>query len=230
MIIFFRFAHSEFFEPTQKFEEFIPDNFPQVGLTRFAFACFFGHYTMRERRNELSSFGISYFHPQLAGLRSEKNDPLLYRRPRVIVRGERDVLLQSSLTISGTSLVLFLSFNSLSDKMRENDKKEDIIIYDNRTPCDVNLLIDGETITLTPNEKPARVEVVSKQVDKVGVIPIFEQEYGEVRGLPKEGENQAIVVSRVVKDACPERDDPYVPCEFIRDEEGRIQGYRGLTR
>lgn len=61
-------------------------------------------------------------------------------------------------------------------------------------------------------------------------IPINRVFLGEVENLPEPKEDTAYVVSRVVAEACPDRNDLFVPDETVRDEKGRIIGCRALAK
>ena len=47
---------------------------------------------------------------------------------------------------------------------------------------------------------------------------------GCVEGLPKQDINTVFIVSAMVREELPERDDLWSPTSFVRDEEGNIVG------
>lgn len=61
-------------------------------------------------------------------------------------------------------------------------------------------------------------------------IPVNRVSLGSVEGLPEPLNGVAYIVSRIVAEAAPERDDLYIPDETVRDEEGRIIGCKALAQ
>ena len=61
-------------------------------------------------------------------------------------------------------------------------------------------------------------------------VEVFENEYGEVIGLPDFQENIWYVVSGQVRSALPERTDLYSPGNLVRDSAGVVIGCRGIVR
>ena len=59
---------------------------------------------------------------------------------------------------------------------------------------------------------------------------IIRQEFGEVEGLPAPEADTILVVSAMVKAACPDRDDLVSPARLVRDDAGRIVGCEALTK
>ena len=98
-----------------------------------------------------------------------------------------------------------------------------------------------EVINLTPHainvvgyeEIPAsgvvpRVAMQTKVVVFVAGLPVSSTEYGKVEGLPEVINDVAFIVSKMLKDACPDREDLLYPAELIRDKEGNIIGCKSL--
>jgi len=61
-------------------------------------------------------------------------------------------------------------------------------------------------------------------------VQLVRKRFGSVEGLPDPMPSVAYIVSQVVADACPDRDDLLVPHDMVRDEQGRIIGCRGFAR
>lgn len=100
----------------------------------------------------------------------------------------------------------------------------------NLTPHVLNVLkSDGSTHVIEPSGKTARVSAKQIVADTVDGIEIFRQEFGEVVDLPEPQEGILFVVSRMVKDRVPNRNDVLVPGVAVRDEQGRIIGANGLS-
>ena len=101
----------------------------------------------------------------------------------------------------------------------------------NLTPHDVSFIgDDGSTIiTVRPSGQLARV---SAQTVRTGVfingIPVTRTMYGEVEGLPEPKDGTVYIVSSLVAQRCPERDDVFIPNESVRNSEGNIIGCRSF--
>jgi len=104
----------------------------------------------------------------------------------------------------------------------------------NLTPHPVNLLLEGRTITVPPEGTVARVR--EEILPDAGImvdgdfIPVVRKVLREVTGLPEPSEGVIFVVSLAVAQAARDREDLFVPDDFVRDEEGRILGARRLSR
>ena len=68
------------------------------------------------------------------------------------------------------------------------------------------------------------------QIDKVNDIPLFMTSFGEASGLPESDPNIIFIVSLLVRQAVPERQDLYSPGELLRDDSGQPIGCIGLSR
>ena len=99
----------------------------------------------------------------------------------------------------------------------------------NLTPHVVNV----NDVAIQPEKVSARVETVTTEdgniVTQYGEINIVETHYGLVENLPDWREGIVYVVSRLVKDRVPNRNDVFVPGELNRDENGRITGCKNLS-
>lgn len=84
----------------------------------------------------------------------------------------------------------------------------------------------GEPIVLAATGKVARVTAKSRPIG--GLFTVVE--YGDVTGLPAEGDGTTIyIVSGLVRAAVPTRLDVASPGELVRDEEGKPVGCKGLV-
>lgn len=100
----------------------------------------------------------------------------------------------------------------------------------NLTPHVINVVReDGTKIEITPSGVIPRVSVKTVPAGEVNGIPLFRNEYGEVVDLPPAEEGVLLVVSGLLKSACPSRSDLVVPARQIRDDQGRIIGCEGLA-
>jgi hypothetical protein len=64
---------------------------------------------------------------------------------------------------------------------------------------------------------------------KSATPPIYETSYGDIEGLPDPMPGVLFIVSRLVKQAVPYRDDCVVPCEILRDTHGHVIGCMGFS-
>jgi hypothetical protein len=109
----------------------------------------------------------------------------------------------------------------------------------NLTPHALNLMPegpDGPTVTIPPSGQVARCAVDRVQVDTVAVdgiaVPVNQTRFGEVSDLPDPqfvGPDTIFVVSALVAQAVPERQDVFIVDDAVRDDQGRIIGARALA-
>lgn len=106
--------------------------------------------------------------------------------------------------------------------------KQGIIL--NYTPHTVNIIDqEGNQIQDFPSQGEARCQQTTKAVGVIGSVPITSTTFGEVTGLPKETEGIYYIVSRLIRQALPQRMDLLVPNDMVRDETGKIIGCRSLA-
>ena len=100
----------------------------------------------------------------------------------------------------------------------------------NYTPHTVNIVNSGgEKIQDFPPMGEARCRQTTKVIGNITGIPITSATFGEVEGLPKEVEGTYYIVSRLIRQALPNRKDLLVPNELVRDEKGKIIGCKSLA-
>jgi len=101
------------------------------------------------------------------------------------------------------------------------------------------LVLGNQNITLPAPARHARVEQKSTFLGNLPLgnalgaeyhIPIYDNEYGEVQGLPPVKQGVYYIVSRMVAEAAWDRHDLLVPNDTVRDANGRIIGCRSLYR
>lgn len=102
----------------------------------------------------------------------------------------------------------------------------------NFTPHDVNLVTDADVLTL-PSEGVARVSMSNEDRGTLTLsngadFPLSVSTLGEVTGLPEEVPGTYLLVSGMVRAACPTRMDLLSPGELVRDDKGRVQGCTSL--
>ena len=101
----------------------------------------------------------------------------------------------------------------------------------NFTPHDIKIVDkDGTLIKSYPSVGVARVKQESKFIGFThDGTAFFKSTFGEVENLPLPAMGIVLIVSSIVKAACPGRDDLVVPVEFVRDDQGMIIGAVGLS-
>lgn len=100
----------------------------------------------------------------------------------------------------------------------------------NLTPHTVNILIGDKQINIEPSGTVARCYVERDTIGEINGIPLTQNRFGQVTGLPDPKEDTFYIVSSLVANACKERDDLVIPDETVRDGQGRIIGCRSLAR
>lgn len=107
-------------------------------------------------------------------------------------------------------------------------KFENII---NLTPHSLNIVTTDGNIVDLPSSGVARVASNKVMIGSVNGVGLYQEQYGDVEGLPSKYEdlNAFYVVSRLVANAVPDREDLLVPGELIRNDEGQVIGCRGLV-
>lgn len=105
----------------------------------------------------------------------------------------------------------------------------------NLTPHEVTLMNGEETVTrIPPSGTNARVGMTRAKVGSVPTdghqFPIYQAQLGQVEGLPEPEADTLLIVSRVVAEACRDRNDLVIPDEAVRDAQGRIVGCRAFAR
>lgn len=100
----------------------------------------------------------------------------------------------------------------------------------NLTPHTLNLIAaDGSTVDIPTSGNIARVGSISSIVATVNGININKQTFGKIVDLPDAQDGLVYIVSRMVKDRVPDRDDVVVPGVPFRDTDGKIIGAWGLS-
>lgn len=100
----------------------------------------------------------------------------------------------------------------------------------NLTPHEVNILSGDKQIDLEPSGTVARCYVERDTVGEINGIPLTQNHFGQVTGLPDPEKDTFYIVSALVANACKERDDLVIPDETVRDGQGCIIGCRSLAR
>jgi len=106
----------------------------------------------------------------------------------------------------------------------------------NLTPHALNLMPAGPTgpvVTIPPSGLVARCATSRMQVDTVTVdsisVPVNQTRFGEVSDLPDPQPDTIYVVSALVAQAVPDRQDVFITDDAVRDDQGRIIGCRALA-
>ena len=130
---------------------------------------------------------------------------------------------------------MFLGFTN-DEARKEPNMATTIQKLVNLTPHAITMMDDNENIIciIEPSGTLARVSVRTERTETLdfdGVkLATSKSVYGEVEGLPEETDGVAYVVSSLVAQRVPERNDVFIPNESVRDEKGRIIGCKSLGR
>lgn len=101
----------------------------------------------------------------------------------------------------------------------------------NLTPHIVNLRMSDGTISLIERKgRIPRVEEVIEFQDLIEGSYVYGMSYGGVIDAPPIVPNTIYIVSRMVAEALPSRDDLLFPIMLERDDKGTVISARGLGR
>lgn len=104
----------------------------------------------------------------------------------------------------------------------------------NLTPHAITMMDDNENIIfiIEPSGNVARVSVRTERTETLTFndMPLATSKsvYGKVEGLPEAEDGVVYIVSSMVAQRVPEREDVFIPNESVRDEIGRIIGCKSL--
>lgn len=101
----------------------------------------------------------------------------------------------------------------------------------NLTPHSIVVILSNDIrYVITPSDSVARCSSSTEVIGEVNGVPLTRTIYGEVVGLPQPKENTIYIVSTLVAQACPDRDDLFIPNEIVRDTNGKIIGCKSFGR
>lgn len=101
----------------------------------------------------------------------------------------------------------------------------------NLTPHSIVVILsDDIRYVITPSDTVARCTATTETIGEVNGIPLTKTSYGEVYGLPSPRDNTIYIVSSVVAQALPNRDDLFIPNEIVRDANGKVIGCKSFGR
>ena len=104
----------------------------------------------------------------------------------------------------------------------------------NLTPHKITFVTDKGDLSVKPSGSVARVSSETKETGCIYVstfglrVPVTATVYGEVEGLPAPAKGVIYIVSSLVAQRVPDREDVFIPNESVRDENGRIIGCKSL--
>ncbi len=104
----------------------------------------------------------------------------------------------------------------------------------NLTPHEINLVNGGDVVTIKPSGVVARVSVTRQQIGTIEscdiVFPINKNVFGDVTDLPDAQTDTLFIVSAIVANACPNRDDLVIVDDAVRNDSGQIVGAKALAK
>lgn len=100
----------------------------------------------------------------------------------------------------------------------------------NLTPHPIHFVNDsGEVyLTLPPTLPAARCNTVTVAFGYFDGVPLTVTKFGSVTGLPEPAPGTLYIVSLVVRQASPDREDLASPGQVVRDSQGNIIGCKSL--
>ncbi len=100
----------------------------------------------------------------------------------------------------------------------------------NLTPHTVKIIkSDGSIISIAPAQRMARCRQQEEVIDNMDGVPVSRVQLGEVVDLPARQKGVIYIVSHIVLQACPERDDLVKPGELVRNDRGEVIGCKCLS-
>ena len=117
----------------------------------------------------------------------------------------------------------------------------------NLTPHPITITVNNKTIKYPPTEQPLRlkeetelIDYIEEEIISLGAyddpyespsivkIPLYRKRF-IVENLPPRRPDTLYIVSSVIAQLCPDRDDFIVPNNLIRDNEGKVIGARSFA-
>jgi len=74
----------------------------------------------------------------------------------------------------------------------------------------------------------ARVKVSLAPAGKFDEVPLVRGSYGQIVDLPDQQDDILLIVSALVRTACPDRHDLASPADLVRDQNGKIIGANAM--
>lgn len=102
-------------------------------------------------------------------------------------------------------------------------------MFINLTPHTINIIVNDETTVVEPSGVIARVAMTQELINTINGIPVYHNSYGKPEGLPEPKKGVYYIVSALLAQAVPEREDVLITSNPIRDPEGRIIGCGALA-
>lgn len=106
------------------------------------------------------------------------------------------------------------------------------MLIKNYTPHPVTVVYpDGTDQTIQPEGPVPRVTMIEEQAGTVAGMPTkIARPSRDVTNLPVREDGVILIVSRLVINAAPDRDDLYCAHDTVRNAEGVVVGCRSLAR
>jgi len=109
-------------------------------------------------------------------------------------------------------------------------RQKEVDMFVNLTPHEIKIFGNDRKLiaTVPPSGTVARVKTVYKKVGIFDLAPLFKVKYEDIEGVPSPKPGVMYIVSNLVKNALPDRNDVASPGQLIRDENGKPIGCIGL--
>lgn len=104
----------------------------------------------------------------------------------------------------------------------------------NLTPHPVDIVTESGVLTIEPTSPPCRIEITRSAAESIDVngvnVGIFEVSRGTTLDLPPRRNGVQMIVSRMVAEENPDRDDLVFPLDLVRDDNGGVVGCSSFGR
>lgn len=101
----------------------------------------------------------------------------------------------------------------------------------NLTPHNIVVVLDDDIrYVITPSGTVARCSQKTESIGEINGVPLTRTVFGDVINLPAPKEDTIYLVSTLVAQACPNRNDLFIPNEIVRDENGKVVGCKSFGR
>ena len=115
----------------------------------------------------------------------------------------------------------------LIEEMENFVNESDSIEFVNLTPHTITLMDDSfEVVEVLESKGMARTYEKKEIIKEINGINIFKTSFENVNGLPGKQKNVIYIVSRIILDACKDRDDLVTMSQIVRkDAEGGLSNH-----
>lgn len=117
--------------------------------------------------------------------------------------------------------------DNLIEEMEKFINENDNIEFVNLTPHTITLMDDNfKPLEILESKGIVRAEEKKEVIKEINGVKIYKTSFENVNGLPKKQKNVIYIVSRIILDACKDRDDLVTTSQIVRkDAEGVLSNH-----